>query len=166
MSTRFRCWLKLHAGTSSSSCNKHSSFYCLDQYPEQGGQELPSNFFIFKTASISIPFLLERLLFPWMVPHQYHVLGPDSICWWLVEEELFCLLWWYLEKNIIPLKHWEKMIVRQEYQLFMSWISMRKLIAPQEYINIKQLPAIEQVWKSLIFRDSSNHNFPVKGFKN
>ena len=33
MFTRFRCWLKLHVGTSPSSCNKHSSFYFLDQYP-------------------------------------------------------------------------------------------------------------------------------------
>ena len=32
MFARFRCWLKPHVGTSPSSCNKHSSFYFLDQY--------------------------------------------------------------------------------------------------------------------------------------
>ena len=31
----------------------------------------------------------------------------------------------------MPLKHLEKMIVKQEHQLFMSKTSMRKLIVPQ-----------------------------------
>ena len=63
MFTRFRCWLKLHVGTSPSSCNKHSSFYFLVNTLEQGGQELPSNFFIFNIVSFSLPFLLNSLYF-------------------------------------------------------------------------------------------------------
>ena len=64
MFARFRCWLKLHVGTSPSSCNKHSSFYFLDQYLlEQVGQKLLSNFFIFKIVSFSLPFLPNCLYF-------------------------------------------------------------------------------------------------------
>ena len=41
----------------------------------------------------------------------------------------------YLEKNI-PLKHLEKLIVKQEYQLFFSWLLMKKSIVPQWHITL------------------------------
>ena len=42
----------------------------------------------------------------------------------------FFVMMVYLEKNI-PLKHLEKLIVKQEYQLFFLCLLMKKSIVPQ-----------------------------------
>ena len=62
MFTRFKYLLKLDVGNCPSPCNKHSSFYFLDQYPAGESQELPSNFFIFKIGQFCY-FFAELLIF-------------------------------------------------------------------------------------------------------
>ena len=63
MFARFRCWLKQHVGTSPSSCNKHSSFYFLDQYLGASRPKTTIWFLYFQNCLIFATFFAKLLIF-------------------------------------------------------------------------------------------------------